>query len=457
MNPYRRRLFKTSAIATAAGMTTLIAPGTAKAAISASPYVTTVGTGGDYATILDAANYLATLPLSAAQYGVIRLLPGTHPINSAEVSLPNYCAVVGDGPRACLIRGRKRIRYNKNTVFAGFRYEKITTDGSSAGCIADSEAINGSSSGFLWLHNVELDTRETSNLSSVQYTLMLNDIRYVKITDSIIYSGCSGINCSNTISVNISGTEIYLLNIDVNQDHIGIRKADGGRIWINGCKIATGYGPEGYPPNGGILNESDQNIIGVLVASKSGGGRVELFNTWCIVRNESGASAGVMTQCVRNESNYANVRIYNGYYQAEDGGDDNGERIDLVNLALVSAQAGKFQLYGGVDFGTSYGRIGGSTINQPGQLIDSDITLISGMGETLLCDSSAGSLMIKLPFLPAIGDTHTIIRINDITNRVVIHAGGRTINGQASIDLPNELYAKVTIRYLGDVGQWIIS
>ena len=412
----------------------------------------TVGEGGRYANLADAIDRVTGMSLSDDAWAHIVLLPGAHEL-SVTGALPRYVGLSGYGMASVLKLDAGTttltplLTTNQNNVLSNFRILYAPTGTGTKWAVQ-----NGGPAGQAVGSIVQLDRMwiETDYTGGISYCFEASGQRYYEIKDSTLAGSSVCINLLSANTMHIQGCNLWLLNKNVGQSHMGIRfTASGGRLQCRDTKIASGYGPYSWPSNGGIEGESDQDIYGIwLKETTVSSTRCELYNVWSIVRNESGANAGKSIKNVCNAGE-GYVRIFGGYFQAEDGAGDLGERYDISNEST-----GAIQIIGPAQID----RING-TVTSPGtrsgvNVISADATLANGPGGRYAIDSSAGNVNVTLPYVTSFCEFH--FKRPSASNTVTITGGGgATINGAASYVIPASAGAYVEL--YGDGTNWHIS
>ena len=418
----------------------------------------TVGPSGQYKTIADAITAATDLTPTAASRVVIVLQTGTHSVTT-QLTLPPYISIYGMLDRDSTIvevtgTGLVPFKYTTNNSFGNLTIRYSATGIGTAYALQDS--ANGSSENtVLELNNVRIEFLVVSTYQGG--CLRLNGNRYVRLNDCELATTKWGVSSDNANTIHLNNCDIWLLNANTNTSHIGLRVPSATRVQMRGGKIATGYGQyTTWPANEGIEYEVDQHIYGVLAAAGAPDvGRIELYNVWCIVRNQSGAQAGIDTIPVCNQGATV-IRIFGGYYQAEDGGASAGDKFDLSNEST-----GIIQTIGNVACTSVFGPVTGMS-GSPGSVrtIATDTAIVDAFNECsgiYLVDTSAGSVTITLPGagIAAWNSRVTIKRISAANVATIVVASSGTIDGAASLVLPATAYAGATLVYTGS--GWLIE
>lgn len=410
-----------------------------------------VGEGGAYANLADAIDRVTGMSLSDDAWAHIVLLPGTHKL-SVTGALPRYVAVSGYGMASVLKLDEGTttltplLTTNQNNLLSNFRI-RYAPSGSGVKYAIDNSGTTGQAAGtIVQLHQMWIEAEYTGGLV---IGFNANGQRYYEILGSTIASSGYGLNITSANTVHAQGSNFWLLNSNTGQAHVGIRQnANGSRLQARDCKIATGYGPFAWPASGGIENESDQNIYGVLVtASLTNSSRTELYNCWSIVRNETGANAGVDTISLCSQGGGL-VRVFGGYYQAEDGGSWLGDVWDISNEST-----GQMEIVGPCGADRVNGAVWRSSPSSIARTLTANRTLNTLEGGVFVLDSSGGNITITLP--SSVNYVERTFKRTSASNTVTIQRGGTaTINGATSYVIPAAAGAYVTI--VGDGTNWHI-
>lgn len=425
--------------------------------------VLVVGVGGNYADIPSALTAAALLTPTAASRVVVYLLPGTH-VLTANQTFPAFTDLIGFDRDACIISATGatagKLLYSLNVTFANFTFNYATT-GAGAQYAIDRAAgiVNDTTGSRFRLQNVVVSFTNVNSGTAGACLRIQGSSTYIEMHDCDFLSSKYCITATSMQFVMLYNCNLWLLNLDTNTAHVGLHYDSGsGRIRLRNCQISTSYGPMIVITNGGITGEPDQNIYGVWVTTTGGvGSRVELYNVWSIVRNETGANAGVNINAIRNDSNnFASsvgiIRVFGGYFQAEDGGTDIGNRVDIINAGTAN-----IQLAANVAFSTSSGRLDGMGGMLSSQIsINTNTTLNATTSGIVIIDSSAGNVTVTLPGLSNADNNENYIFVRtSALNVVTISGGAANINGAATYIMPLLAYNSATVhRHLA---QWIMT
>ncbi|MEJ2613193.1 MAG: hypothetical protein P8179_24860 [Candidatus Thiodiazotropha sp.] len=216
--------------------------------------------------------------------------------------------------------------------------------------------------------------------------------------------------------------------------------------------IATGYAFS-EPHTGGIFNEEDQDIIGVW-CSGNAGGRIEIFDSWSIVRNSSGVFTNQTICNILNTSERGWIRIYDGYYQAEAA--YFGESVaEIINNVTPTYRGGRIEIMGN----TRYKRSRGTIYSQgPGLGVERVQMTTSwqnavGSGGLKIINAEFGDIDCTLPAIPTIGEEYIFKRTDMSTHRVRIICRSDSIEGDTEVELAAAPYSTLHIMFGGD-GTW---
>jgi hypothetical protein len=235
-----------------------------------------------------------------------------------------------------------------------------------------------------------------------------------------------------------AGGRIYLHDCNIHlfgssqSPHIGIDASSYCRIFVFGGKIGSGYGYDD-------IVETDQDVIGVRTDANFDG-RVVMHGVWSICRN-NGAPAGTNINCIRVEGPNGWVRLFGGYYQAEN---DIGQGRPKT---ITNPGQGKIEIYGTRIL--HYGEGPVYSTNQIGlqRYSKVDDGKILYRGGLLLFNAAAGGFTVKLPWAMAT-EQYILKKIDNTNNPVTISGNGYRIDGQTSVILARP-YDKVHLRFDG--------
>ncbi|MEQ1816278.1 MAG: hypothetical protein ABL861_07375 [Nitrosomonas sp.] len=321
-NCSNRRNFIMGGVALGASAAGLIASNAVSAAPSPNNHHITVGIGGDFVSLHEAAAAARLLNPTSTHWAVISMMPGSYDLSleNSELALPDFTELTGVSRQGCIVlaNGNKNVRVNAHNRISNctIRYTGL---GSRSGAIRQQDSVTVDMKGFLDIDGVDIDV-----YSSSKCAVWVQAMERCYIRNSYIQTSGIGLDVL-TGWIFITGTHCRLVgNIPGNASpHYGIRQAQASwsRIWIDGGTWATGYGsPE-------ITGESGADIV-MFYAGGISSARVELNNIWCIVRNDSGTNTGKKVACVDVVTPTATVRARGGYFQAED---TNKSAFDLMN------------------------------------------------------------------------------------------------------------------------------
>jgi hypothetical protein len=428
------------------GITASLISTTATAAVNSEeplgPNVITVGLGG----IVEEINDLASVLVNASETNkiAVTLLPGTHTLTQ-PLYLPPYVYLNGVDKSACTLvgEGNANIRYNNETSISNITYN-YTGDGNRSAAIRNAGNIGTSDTGSLNIDNVFIKV-----VDSKRSGIWLQGINTVSIRNCDIVTSGIGIELVNALSVQIIGTNIILSDTDTNNSHIGIYKCDASRVWVRDAMIATAYA-FAEPLTGGISNEGDQKIIGVW-CDNNAGGRVELFDTWSILRSSSGVTSYGMVCNILNTSARGWFRIYDGYYQAE-AIFFNDSVAELINDALPTTNGGRIEIMGNTRYKLSRGTIFSQGPGLGVEYVFSSTSWLNavGSGGLKIVSADTGDIDCTLPAVPTIGEEYIFKRTDTSINIVRIISQNSTIEEDSVVIIPPIPYATLHIRYGGD-------
>lgn len=442
-----RRDFIMGGVALGASAAGLMIPNVASAATSTSDHVITVGNGGTFASLHEAAAAAALLNPTNSNWVLICMMPGSYDLSleSTELALPDFTELTGMSRHGCIVlgNGNKNIRVNAHNRISNCTI-RYTGTGNRSGAIRQQNSVTYAMKGFLDIDGVDFDVYATKRSAVWVQNMARCDIR-----NSFIQTSGIGLEVLDGM-VFISGTHCRLVgNAPGNiNPHYAIRQLQSAtRIWVDGGTWATGYGsPE-------IDGESGADIV-IFRSEATSGGRMELNNVWSIARNNSGANTGTRIACVDVSSVATGyVRVRGGYFQAEDNG-GTGLRYDLMNSGngRLEIQSARYKLL----FGNSYSANGAGVrmitdaIYTPA-FNDDGIKLINASG------NSSGMTVMLSDFgaNQVIGAEQVIIRIDSSGNDVTIDGRGKLINGAPTRMLGSAQYSKMVLRYVGEIG-WLV-
>ena len=259
-----------------------------------------------------------------------------------------------------------------------------------------------------------------------------------EIRDTTIVTASSGIAV-------LAGGRMYLHDVNIHLhgsggDHYGIVGDRNCRIYVFGGKIGTGYG---Y----GEVTDTSQSVIGVLTMP-SFSGRVVMHGVWSICKND-GAPTGVDVNCIRVTGPGGWVRLFGGYYQAENP-TGSGGRETLSNVG-----PGRIEVYG-----TRVRTYGDGPIYSTNQVGSSRYTtahhglgLAADDGGLICLDATAGPFTLHLPGMPSNTAQFIFKKVDTTANAITIEGGGRTIDGKPRVVL-GKPYALRHMRYAD--GQYLL-
>jgi hypothetical protein len=399
-----------------------------------------VGTGGDYPDLHQAM--AAVSGASPTDWYVIYLFPGFYDLaasGAGPLVCKDYVAIVGADRDACTISasGNINIRYGSHNSFSNFTL-KYSGTGNRSGGFRNIDTIP--STGTLRIESVRME------VLGPRCAVYLARLKRAEIRDCEIVTQGIGIEvvnfCGNPV---LHDTDIWLIG-PTGHPHYGLLISGYTRLHMWNGKLCTGYGYND------IANERSQDIIGVRL-TPAASGRVELYSVWSIIRNHSGANAGVRVQNIRVEGPDGWVRVHGGYYGPED---PNGQGADY---AFANPGGGRIEVFPDVVYSNYQG-----TIFQAGPALGVEIVKRSkswsdrSQGGLKLCDATGGALTLTLSGWPKTGEEYIFKRIDTTSNPIIIDAATNFIEGKRQVQLPPGKYSTLHIRWGGGAGgnQWFV-
>jgi hypothetical protein len=204
---------------------------------------------GDFPTIKEALDYVGRFSNTVTNFAVIKVGPGTHTVNNstAPITLPSFCAIIGDSEAVCNIQGTDN---TKNLFIAGSLYIANIAFG-----VCD-YAIAHSSGGTVYIRECEADGANTcGGLCTASAS---------GVTDFTFIQRCAGAFCTGTF----------------------IKVTAGAAIAIEKCNIIGHLGTNIFDISGGSDVQIVDNVITLGSATNVfnfSGGAIFSFNN--VVKN----------------------------------------------------------------------------------------------------------------------------------------------------------------------------
>ena len=417
--------------ALAASMSVVTRPAAAARAVqtASAAQVVNVGVGRLYTTLQQAMD--AVTDASALRPYVILLDPGIYDLAAVgrELRMKPFVSITGLGRSSAVIltSDRLNIRPANNSAIQSLTIVHRASSGAGA---------------------VQCSVKDLTDFFMSDVAIQVGGNGAALLSDKFV-ARCELRNMTIvTEAVGLSlaaGGFWYLHDVNIHLtgeggDHVGITADRYCRIYVFGGKIGTGYG---YA----AVSNPIQSVIGVLTQLEFRG-RIVLHGVWSICRND-GAPAGVAVSCVYVSGPQGWVRLFGGYFQAENPSGAGGRET------LSNPGGGKVEIYGSRcrDFGA--GPV--YSTNQIGRRLytvaDHGLRLEGDMGGLCALDASGGPFTLQLPSAPGEGAQFIFKKIDHAANAVTVSAGGRTVDGVNAVDLAQP-YALVHLRYA--FGQFLI-
>lgn len=444
-----RRNFIMGGVTLGAGAASLMIPGVVSAAVPVNDRFITVGNGGTFVSLHEAAAAAGSLNPTDSNWAVICMMPGNYDLSleSTELILPDFTELTGVSRHGCVVlgNGNKNIRVNAHNRISNCTI-RYTGFGNRSGAVRQQDVVTTSMNGLLDIDGVDFDVYATAKCA-----VWVQAIIRCYIRNCFIQTSGVGLDILSGYTF-ISGTHCRLVsNAPSNSNpHHAIRQTQSGsRVWVDGGTWATGYGsPE-------LDGEPGANVVMFHAAATSTaqfGARIELNNVWSITRNNAGTNIGTKVTCVDVAVPGAWVRVRGGYFQGED---INGHAYDLMNSGngRLEIQSARYKSL----FGNSYSANGDGVrmitdaIYAP-KFNDDGIKVIDAA-------QNPGGMIIKLSapgISQVMGAEQVIVRIDNTGSLVTIDGNGKLINGASTRKLGSAQYSKMVLRYVGGTTGWLV-
>ena len=410
-----------------------LATASAPASAAGTPPATIVNVGPQRSFTTLQAAMSSIVDASAGNRYVIVVDPGVYDVAAAgsALVLKEFVSIVGTDRLGTMLytRDALNIRANSNARISNL---SVFHGGQTTGVGAIQSSVFKLTDFLLESLTIHVDGPGAAIASDRQ-------VGRAEIRDVTILTQAEGIAIR-------AGGWVYLhdVNIHLHGDkgpHTGILADKYCRIFVFGGKIGTGYG---YPD----VTHLGQSVIGLLTLPTFKG-RVVMHGVWSICRNEGATGAGVYVNCVRVTGTEAFVRVFGGYFQAENS------RGGANTQTFSNPGTGRIETYGSRARDYGDGPIYSS--NQIGRQLlttaNNGLVFVGDSGGLVMLDASAGSFRVSLPADPTETEQYIFKKVDPGAGVIEISGNGKKIDGQTSVFLSRP-YDKLHVRFC--YGQFLI-
>lgn len=412
------------------------------AAVSSAPAMAvanrtliTVGPGADYEDVAQAINSISDN--SENNPYLIKVLPG---IYSANWSVKEWVSIEGSGPLATIFEGSEwgciRIAQS-NVSLSNFGMRFTTTKQQQAAILRTGPAT------CIYVSQVHIELAGSgvairNRGGGAVLTWWLRDI---KLRTEGIGLDLGGQNYCDDLKVFMHGSAS-------GHPHIGCRvMANYARIYLNNCRIGTGYGWE-YQ-NGFIPNDvsGDDDVIGIWIPEGYSESRVEIHGLESFCRNNDTTNPLRKVNVIRTESAW--VRTFGCFGQAETPADWS------IRKTLYRSGKGKIEQYACRFSGVSGDSFGSNLIGVQTYTYENDGHMFSKFEcglHRLDATAAAFTLILEWPDSAVAGEVHIFKKVDGV-NPVTIDLNGATLEGSPGDVVLNNQYEE--LRLVWDGGEWL--
>ncbi len=391
-----------------------------------------VGHGADFENVARAMNSITDN--SENNPYIIEVMPGVYPANWA---VKQWVTVIGSGPLSTIFEGtgEEGIKIGQSNIDLKNFGIRFTTNQPTEAAIARNNTAN---SIYLSEIHIELLGPGTAIMNSGGNSMQTWWLRDIKIRTEGSGLDIGGLTYCDDL-------KIFLFGVDSGHSHVGCRVAGPyARIYLNNCRIGTGYGFE-YQGKF-IPNEvsGDDDVIGIWIPTGHLGTRIQVHGLESFCRNEDTINPSVNVNVIRAEVGW--VRAFGCFGQAETPANWS------LRKTLVQSGEGKIEQYAcrftgiqGDSFGS--GTLGVQTFTDTynGYVFDK---FEAGL-HRLDASGNAFTLRLRPPRFGIIpGEVHIFKKVDGL-NQVTIDLNGGTLEGDPNNQVLIDQYAELKIAWDG--------
>ena len=390
-----------------------------------------VGPGGDFGNVADAINSITDN--SESKPYLILVMPG---IYSANWSTKEWVSVQGSGPLATIFQGSnwggiKIAQPNVSLSNFGIRFTSTTQDHSAIRRTGLTSSINLSD-----IH-IEVSGPGAAIANRGGATHQTWWLRDIKIRSEGIGLDLAG----HTYCDNL---KIFLFGVSSGHPHVGCRVTGNSvRIYLNNCRLGTGYGWEykgGWVPND---VSGDDDLIGIWIPAGYSAARVEIHGLESFCRNDSVSNPSVNVNVIRAETGW--VRAFGCFGQAESWV---GKTLFQSGEGMIEQYACRFSGIQGDSFGSD--TIGVQTFTY----LDDGYQFQKFECGLHLLDATSGAftLILEPPAYAVPGEVHIFKKVDGL-NPVTVGLGGATLEGDSNDYVLSQEHEGLKIVWSG--AEWV--
>lgn len=406
----------------------------------------TVGVDGTHADLQSAMISITDNSISNGY--LIKLLPGIHTLPINGLLLKPYVHIEGCG------QGISEIAcsgFSVLTVSTDCKLSNLSLTGNFTSPNAANAVIQNPPGQEIIFRMESVDIYVTGGYKAA---VVMRGPLHTCFFDSVsIYTTSIGLQLSGHSYIN--GLKLFLSGNATNTPYWGIYVPTYSRIYLWGSKIGTGYGRTNRPGFGArleVTNDALADVIGVYIPANNTntiGTRVECYGLNSYARNDLASNLSVRLNSIRAEA--GRIRLYGGLQQAESPANLN------IRKSLFQSGSGIIETFAD-RFSSSSGNIWGTNTTGTSNTTtaDNNLQFDDDHGGIILCDASAGSYSLRLPFLGAQaknGIRFIFVKRDNSPNTIMISANGMNISGAPSMVLA-EQYQKAEV--VATATEWII-
>lgn len=390
-----------------------------------------VGSGRDFENVADAINSITDN--SESNPYLILVMPGIYP---TDWSTKEWVSIQGSGPLATIFQGSdgdgiKIPQPNVSLSNFGIRFTTTTQDHAAIRRTGLTTSIN--------LSNIHIEVfgpgAGIKNRNGGTYpTWWLRDI---KIRSEGIGLDVGGHTYCDDL-------KIFLFGANSGHPHVGCRvTGTSARIYLNNCRIGTGYGYE-YR-DGWVSNDvsGDDDLIGIWIPAGYSGARVEIHGLESFCRNDYVTNPSVNVNVIRAETGW--VRAFGCFGSAE----------SWVRQTLFQSGEGIIEQYACRFSGIQGESFGSDTIGvQTFTYLDDGYQFQKFECGLHLLDASSGAftLMLEPPAYAMAGEVHIFKKVDGL-NAVTVRLVGATLEGDPNDYVFSQEHETLKIVWSGE--EWL--
>ena len=432
----RRSLLRGVSLMTA-GTALSATAGSARAGIFPAVNEIIVGPGCDFEQV---ANALASIvDNSESNPYLIHVMPGAYDL---QWSAKSWVSVIGSGPLATLFVGAdgNGITVTQPNLLLGNFGIRF------AGSAEEHAAISGFRKPFgIYLENIHIEQTGRGSAIRTRSQKSLQSLKTWWLKDLFIRTENIGLDLGGHMYCD--DLKVVMHGTNSGYAHVGCRVEQRSRIYMQGCRIGTGYW-FGHTGTDYVLNNvyGLDDVIGIWLPPDAEKARVEVHNLESFCRNNNYSPPDVIVNVIRTENGW--VRAFGCFGQAESLRPGKTKSLHQSGDGIIEQFASRFSRIDGESFGAQ--TLGVQTLTSA----DDGLRMFKFEGGLHRLDATQGDFTITLP--PA-GDAmpgvvHVFKKIN-VGNTVFIDLFGQTCEGMPGPLLLTQQYE--TLKITWDSQEWI--